>query len=225
MSSPTGTTTGSGVWAPHDTGDTGTDVVPGRNWFRLAMVIALGVMVLVAAVAANHLGSLGADEGTDETTTSQSSAGATPTPFPDIAAVDFDPQGAKPREENPDLVPLVLDGDPTTSWRTSTYKQNFGPAGLKTGVGLVLDLGATMGVREIDIATLGGPTAVSVYVGSKAPGGIADLTPVGTAAGNGGLTVTLDEAVSGQFVTVWLTSMPPVEGGFRGTIAEVAVKG
>jgi len=30
---------------------------------------------------------------------------------------------------------------------------------------------------------------------------------------------------SRRFVTVWLTSLPPVEDGFRGSIAEVAVKG
>ena len=35
----------------------------------------------------------------------------------------------------------------------------------------------------------------------------------------------LDEAVSGRYVTVWLTILPPVEGGFRGTITEVQVLG
>jgi hypothetical protein len=220
-----GTNSSSGGWPPHDTGGTGTDVVPGRNWFRLAMVIALGVLVLVAAVAAYHLGSGGADEELDDPVVDETSQGPTPTPFTGITAIDFDPQGAEPREEYPDLVPLALDGDPATAWQTSSYKQNFGPGGLKSGVGLVLDLGATMGVREIDIATLGGPTSVSVYVTATSPTGIAGLTPVGTAAGNGGLTVTLDEAVSGQFVTIWLTSLPPAEDGFRGAIAELVVKG
>jgi hypothetical protein len=218
--------TGSGAWHPQDLTDTGSDVVPGRNWFRLAMVLALGVLVLVAGVAAYQLGSGGPDEETDDPAVTQSSSpGATPTPLAGITAVDFDPQGSEPREEYPELVPLALDGDPATWWQTATYRQNFGPTGLKDGVGLVLDLGATSGVREVDVATLGGPTAVSVYVTGTAPTGVADLTPVGTAAGNGGLTVTLDEAVSGRFVTVWLTSIPPVEDEFRGTIADVVVKG
>ena len=220
-----GTSSGSGVWHPQDLTDTGSDVVPGRSWFRLAMVLALGVLVLVAAVAAYHLGSGGADEEADDPTATTSSTVSTPTPLTGITAVDFDPQGSEPREEYPELVPLALDGDPATSWHTSTYRQNFGPTGLKDGVGLVLDLGATKGVREVDIATLGGPTALSIYVTGTSPTGIAGLTPVGTAAGNGGLTVTLDEAVSGRFVTVWLTSVPPVEGEFRGTIADVVVKG
>ena len=124
-----------------------------------------------------------------------------------------------------ELLARHVDGDPTTSWQTASYLQDFGPTGLKDGVGLVLDLGTAMGVREIDIATLGGPTEVAVYVTTAAPTGVAGLTPVGTAAGVGGLTISLDEAVSGQFVTVWLTSIPPVEDEFRGTIADVVVKG
>ena len=216
------TSTGSGVLPSPETSDAHAGIVPGRNWFRLAMVIALGVLVLVAAVAAYQLGS-GSDEEPADPASTQPSQTATPTAFPGVTATDFDPQGSEPREENPDLVALALDGDPATSWYTSTYAQNFGPAGLKDGVGLVLDLGATKGVREVDIATLGGPTALSVYVTATAPTGVAGLTPVGTAAGNGGLAVSLDEAVSGRFVTVWLTSMPPVEDGFRGTIADVVV--
>ena len=53
---------------------------------------------------------------------------------------DFDPQGDPP-EEYPDLAPLAVDGDPRRSWRTQTYFDQFGPGGLKTGVGLYIDLG------------------------------------------------------------------------------------
>ena len=49
---------------------------------------------------------------------------------------------------------------PRPSWSTSSYDQNFGPAGLKTGVGLVLDLGATTGVRQVDVTTVGWPTSL-----------------------------------------------------------------
>jgi hypothetical protein len=54
---------------------------------------------------------------------------------------------------------------------------------------------------------------------------VADLSPVGDAAGTGVLEVPLDEAVSGRYVTVWLTSLPEVEGEFRGTISEISVRG
>ncbi len=222
----TGTGVGTGaIPQPIDHHDTASHVVPGRRWFWLAMLVALGLLVLVSSVAAYQLG-VGPGEDTDDPgATAGPSAAADPTPFTELTAVDFDPQGAEPRVENPDLVPLALDRDPATAWQTSTYKQDFGPTGLKDGVGLLVDLGSTLSVREIEVATLGGPTSVSAYVTGKAPAGVAELTPIGTQAGNGVLTFGLDEAVSGRFVTVWLTSIPPIEGEFRGAIAEVVVKG
>ncbi len=214
-------------WGTGDGIDDTDDQVPGRSWIRLAMIVGICVLVLVAAVAAYQLGlkppaSDSADDTPAATTTPSVAA---PTPFTDLTAVDFDPQGAVPREENPDSVPNVLDGDPTTSWSTSTYLQNFGPAGLKTGVGLVLDLGATKGVREVVVTTEDGQTSLAAYVTSEAPTGIAGMTPVGTASGVGELTISLDEAVSGRYVTIWLTLLPPVDGKFRGTISEVQVLG
>jgi len=119
----------------------------------------------------------------------------------------------------------VLDGDPATSWTTSTYEQNFGPAGLKTGVGLVIDLGATRAVREVRVTTEGGQTSLAAYVTSDPPTGVSGLTPVGTASGDGQLAVELTEPVSGQYVTVWLTLLPQVADGYRGTITEVQVLG
>ena len=63
---------------------------------------------------------------------------------------------ASASSREPSSVPNVVDGDAATSWSTSTYQQNFGPAGLKTGVGLVVDLGATKGVRQVVVTIDGG---------------------------------------------------------------------
>lgn len=223
---------GSGSWSEDRwaTGegleDTG-DQVPGRSWIRLAMIVAVCLLVLVAAVAAYQLGLTPPTPGSDDepTTSASPTTAASPTPFTGLTADDFDPQGSEPREENPEQVPNVVDGDPATTWSTSSYLQNFGPAGLKTGVGVVVDLGATKGVRQVVVTTEGGPTSLAAYVTSTAPTGVSELTPVGTAAGTGDLTISVDEAVSGRFVTVWLTLLPAVDGEFRGTIAEVQVLG
>ncbi len=205
--------------------DTGSQV-PGRSWIRLAMIVGVCVLVMVAAVAAYQLGlKPPSTESTEEPSPSTTPSVAEPTPFSDLVADDFDPQGSPPREENPDSVPNAVDGDPATSWSTVSYRQNFGPAGLKTGVGLVFDLGATRGVREVVVTTEGGQTSLAAYVTSTAPTGVAGLTPIGTASGTGDLTITLDEAVSGQYVTVWLTLLPPIDGEWRGTISEVQVLG
>ncbi|MDR7253060.1 hypothetical protein J2X46_002045 [Nocardioides sp. BE266] len=204
--------------------DTG-DQVPGRSWIRLAMIVAVCLLVMVAVVAAYQLGLKPSVPGSDdEPSTTPSPTAAAPTPFTGLSADDFDPQGSEPREENPDQVPNVLDGDPATTWTTSSYLQNFGPGGLKTGVGLVIDLGATKGVRQV-VVTTEGQTSLAAYVTSTAPTGIAGLSPVGTASGDGELSIDLDEAVSGRYVTVWLTLLPRVGDDFRGTIAEVQVLG
>lgn len=213
-------------WGTGDGLDDTGEQVPGRSWIRLAMIVAICLLVGVAAVAAYQLGLKPPTPGdsTDEPTTSASPTAAAPTPFTDLVADDFDPQGAPPREENPDQVPNVLDGDPATAWTTSTYQQNFGPGGLKSGVGLVVDLGTTRAVRRV-VVTTSGQTALAAYVTSEAPTGVAGLSPVGTASGDGPVTIDLDEAVSGRYVTVWLTLIPAVDGGFRGTISEVQVLG
>jgi hypothetical protein len=231
---PLGRDTGawsSGSWSEDrwDTGDgfddTG-DQVPGRTWIRLAIIVGICLLVGVAAVAAYQLGLKPPTPGSsDEPTSTTTPSAAAPTPFTDLTADDFDPQGAVPREENPDSVPNVLDGDPATSWSTSTYEQNFGPGGLKTGVGLVIDLGTTKAVRRVLVTTEGGQTSLAAYVTSEPPTGVQGLTPVGTASGDGELTIDLTEPVSGRYVTVWLTLLPQVSDGFRGTITEVQVLG
>ena len=212
-------------WDTGDFDDTG-DQVPGRRWIRLALIMGICLLVGVAAVAAYQLGLKPPTPGSDdEPSATASPSAAEPTPFADLTADDFDPQGAAPQEENPDSVPNVLDGDPATSWSTSTYEQNFGPAGLKTGVGLVVDLGATKAVRRVVVSTTGGQTSLAAYVTSEPPTGVSELTPVGTTSGTGELVIDLDEAVSGRYVTVWLTLLPQADDGFRGTITEVQVLG
>ncbi|RYB94043.1 hypothetical protein EUA93_06565 [Nocardioides oleivorans] len=214
-------------WGTGEGFDDTDDRVPGRSWNRLALAVIVCLLVGVAVVAAYQLGiKPPASDSDDEPSTSASPSVVAPTPFTGLVADDFDPQGDPPQDENPDEVPNVVDGDPATTWSTSTYRQNFGPGGLKTGVGLVIDLGATKGVRQVVVSTEGGQTALAAYVTSEPPTGVADLTPVGTAAGTGDLTISLDEAVSGRYVTVWLTLIPSIGAdGFRGTISEVQVLG
>ena len=72
---------------------------------------------------------------------------------------------------------------------------------------------------------VGGQTSLAAYVTSERPTGVSGLSPVGTASGDGELSVDLDEPVSGPYVTVWLSLLPQVSDGYRGTISEVQVRG
>jgi hypothetical protein len=221
----------------HETG-TGTgvpvvpavdDEVPGRSWLRLALALGLGLVLLLAIVVAYNLGRgrtpLGAEPTTESPSASASpSRTAAPTPVAGLVAADLDPQGDPP-SENPELAPLAVDRDPATGWNTSTYTQNFGPSGLKTGVGLTIDLGTSHDVTSVDVAVGGGATGVSVYVTDTDPSGVRGLRPAASATVATRSRLTLDTPATGRYVIVWLTSLPFTDGGYRGEVDEVAVRG
>jgi len=229
----------SGFW-PWDTGtstgaisavDEPVEEVPGRSWLRLAAVIAAAVLLLVAVVVAYNLGRgrtpLGAvpdDDGPTRTPSSQAPISPAADPITGVTATDFDPEGSPP-EENPDLAALAVDGDKSTAWRSLNYKQNFGPGGLKSGVGLVLDLGADRTVTGVDVTVLGGSTGLSLFLSDTAPTTVDGLTPVATATIDASDRVELDQPTQGRFLTVWLTSVPATPDGFRGEVAEVTALG
>jgi serine/threonine protein kinase len=240
---------GSGFWPWESTGTgagTGSGVLPafvddeeeddrnppGSSMLRLALIVAVCLLVLIGCVIAFNLGrgrtplgTVPQDPSSRPTPSQTSSAPSTAAALTGVTATDFDPQGTPP-EENPDQARFAVDGNPATSWRTSTYDQNFGPAGLKTGVGLVLDLGADHDVSEVDLTTVGSPTRVQIYVTEESPSNLqgAELAGQTTVTGTRGV-VTVDPAVTGRYVVVWLTSLPAADGGYRGEIAEVVVKG
>ncbi len=231
----TGPGTGSGVLPAFVDDDEEDDDrnPPGTNMLRLALIVAVCLLLLIGCVIAFNLGRgrspLGAqpDTPTSRATSAQSSptGGASAAPITGVTATDFDPQGSPP-EENPDEARFAVDGDPATSWSTQTYTQNLGPAGLKTGVGLLLDLGDDHTVSAVDLTTVGSPTAVSVYVSEERPRGVGTLTVAGTTTVSGTRgTVSLSGSPTGRYVVVWLTSLPTVSGGFRGEVADVVVKG
>ncbi len=201
--------------------------VPGRGWLRVAGIIGALVLLLLAVVAAYNLGQGRTVLGGDASPATDAPAAPTdPTGAPlTISAIsDFDPM-ATPAEERPQLVPLAFDGDPGTAWRTEIYEQNFGPGGLKTGLGLILDLGQTRDVTRLDLEFNGEPTAVSIDVSDVPPVDADDVTPIADFEGGETLRATFNTPVSGRYVTLWLTSLPSVEDGFRAEIAEVVVRG
>ncbi len=142
---------------------------------------------------------------------------------------DLDPQ-SDDAAENPDLVGLVVDGDAGTGWLTNTYFNRPDLGGLKTGVGVVLDLGGPRELSSLRLRLAGGPTDVSVYAsspGASEPRSLKDLRRIATidAAGTDA-SVSIPSGLFTRYVVVWLTSLPEVEPErFRGEIREVTVQG
>ncbi|MFC6695798.1 protein kinase family protein [Nocardioides daphniae] len=222
---PWDTSTGSG---PSSLSGSGlqpiAEPVPGRSMMRLAWGVALSALLVLAVAAAYQFGMTSNDDPpADDPSASPTRGGATTATLP-VTARDFDPQGDPP-EENPDTVGLAVDDDPSTAWTTSSYKQQLGPDGFKTGVGLVLDLGGAQSVRQVQVTVLGGETAAQLYVTDRDPTSLEGLEPVAAGASDGVVTMTLDEPVRGSHVVVWLTKLPASADGFRGQVAEVEVFG
>ncbi len=144
-------------------------------------------------------------------------------PIPVLAARDFDPDG-RDQQENPDLVPLALDGDPETAWQTVVYRNSGMDS--KEGTGLLLDLGVSRPVRGVSLQMLGTGTDVSVYVGRRAGTSVADFTPVASVIAAGeDLQVRTPLPLTARYVVVWLTNLPYTAGGYQGGIRELDVLG
>ncbi|MER6626467.1 hypothetical protein ABT326_40480, partial [Streptomyces sp. NPDC000931] len=124
--------------------------------------------------------------------------------------------------------PLAHDGDPSTAWNTEGYNDPMGTE--KSGVGLLLDLGSSQEVHEVDLVVPSSSYGVQIRVGdSNAVSDDASLDANLPSAWEGEVsgeqTVTLDEAATGRYVLVWFTDLPSDDGRFRGTINEVEVRG
>ncbi|HEU4513012.1 MAG TPA: protein kinase family protein [Nocardioidaceae bacterium] len=200
-----------------------------RDWLRLAGAVGVVVLLVVAIIFAFNLGRGSGDDPSAEATDSASESAEPPKPIRIAAVSDLDPPPAGNGEENPDLAPLAVDGDPSTAWQTMEYYGNPKFGLLKDGVGLVLDLGRQQEVSSVQVTVQGSPTSFQVLAapeGSSAPTAVGNLRRVAAANDAGGPTdLKLDRPVSTQYLVVWLTSLPPEGGNYRGRIAEIVVKG
>lgn len=137
-----------------------------------------------------------------------------------VSAEDFDPEGNG--AENPGQAALAIDGDLTTSWRTVSYRgEDFG--GLKSGVGLLLDLGGVQQVASVSLDIGIGPTDVELRV-SEQRGDTADAYTTAATVESAAGTVDLipQRPAEARYLLVWLTRLP-VEAADRnrGAINEI----
>ncbi|MFF3397079.1 protein kinase family protein [Streptomyces sp. NPDC002659] len=164
--------------------------------------------------------------------TSQSNSGEKNTedksgkPVDITSARDFDPFG-RDRSEKPAGIKNSYDGDPSTSWNTDGYlSSDFGR--LKSGVGIILDLGKVQQVGTVTVSFLGGDTSVQLLAApedaSSEPtsfDGFRKLT------GGTGTNVSLkpDKPVQARYVLLWLTELPPSgdDGKWRGKVSEIKI--
>lgn len=202
-----------------------------RPWLRVtAVVAAVVVLVVVGVVLAFNLGHGAAPKAatSPRPTATSASPAAAHTPLHISAVTDFDPE-ASPPTENPGEAPLAIDGDPTTAWHTVTYYDSPQLGNLKSGVGLLVDLGSPQRLSQVHLTLVGSPTSLQILADPgavSAPASTDGMRVVGAAQDAGqNVTVNLTQPVTTRWFAVWLTSLPPVAGGrYRGAIAEISAR-
>jgi len=160
----------------------------------VALLAVLALAVIVAALFAleGHIGSLSSHH---------SSGGGGKVALAAVAS--YDPYG-NDGSEDPQGVPLTVDGNPSTSWTTDQYNtQAFG--GLKPGVGFILSTAQAETLKTMTIATDTPGFTAEIRAGDSPTGPFAPVSPSQTVGAS--TTFTLNGG-SHRYWLVWLTSLP-----------------
>jgi hypothetical protein len=221
-----------------------TAAAPTRDQSKLVMVIIAGFLAVVTLIGFWGVSRIGSGmvsgatakptvtvTGAPTTVTpgstpsASTSASASPSesagePIAILQATGFDPEGDS-KERNSEA-PRVYDGKTSTAWTSEGYaSSNLG--GLKTGVGVLLDLGQPARVKEV-VLTLPDVSDVQVFLTDS--NSIDGATEIGSSQGKKG-KITLkatDTQAAGSKVIVWFTKVSQVsDGRFRATLAEITV--
>lgn len=141
-----------------------------------------------------------------------------------VSVNDFDPEGDG--VEHPEEIAFAIDGDPNASaWTTETYQaDSFDP---KSGVGLVVDLGAPRQVSAVQVVTPTPGWPIEVY-GANDP--LPDTLDGWEALGSSDSvedreTIDLVAPNDYRYLLLWATAPVEVENGFGAAISDLSVFG
>ncbi|MFI6509784.1 protein kinase family protein [Streptosporangium sp. NPDC050855] len=191
---------------------------------KVAMtVVVLLVMVAVGLGAwtlGRSIGNAGTPSPGERSTTPTPTTAAATREVKPSAVIGFDPLGD--REEGSRWTSGAVDGKESTDWHSETYDSaDFGR--LKKGVGLLLDMGKSVPVKQVSVDfgdTSGG--AAELRIGDSAE--LGSLSVVEKFSGlSGKKTFTAPAPKKGRYVLVWFTEMPSSAEGYRGQVVEAKV--
>ena len=200
--------------APPAGGEDHTSFRSESRWLIPVIGIIVGALVLAAALSALFGDDPGPGPGSGSDTTTE---GTTAIDV-DVPA-DFDPEGDQ--TEDSSGLPEVIDGNPSTSWSTDIYDDPLHL--LKSGVGILFDLGAPTGVAAIELTTPSTDMEMSILAGDTAPTSASDLDEITSLVTSSGRT-TIDVGTTARYWVIWITDLPGGGGG-SGKIGEVRFLG
>lgn len=134
-----------------------------------------------------------------------------------------------------DGVEALVDSDLGTGWRTDNYRgPTFG--NLKPGMGILINLGEQRHVAAVRMELSTGGAVAEMRTGETDPGATEDgdeqiaetFTPIGEPERDGGSTMVFsgfDADTTYQYLMIWFTELPPVDGGYQVEVLQVTVEG
>ncbi len=147
------------------------------------------------------------------------SATSSPSPRPSA----FGPAGVS-SGDNPSSAPAAIDASAATDWSSQWYATaEFGS--LKTGTGLLIDMGKAVRVTSVRILLQAAGADLTVYTGAvpvlddeRAQAAVKDA--------GGDVHLALAEPERARYLVIWFTRLPPDSAGtYRATVYDVRVKG
>ena len=193
----------------------------GKTWARILAAGALAVLLLALGWAVAN--GLDENDAASQAPATRETAVTTTRPKPTTrpvararfvkltAAGAFDPEGDG--HERDEEASLAVDGDRSTFWRTERYSRFF-----KTGVGLVLDTGRRVRVRQVVVDSATPGVRAEIRIGSSRTGPFTRVSAAKTLTARTTFPVA---GRTGRYVVVWVTALPPESAG---EVAEVRVR-
>ncbi len=185
---------------------------------RMLPIIGLIVAAVVAAILIAT--ALGQDDSNDAPQTKNDGPRSSSRAIEVSQADDFDPAPGD-GVEHPDSVGQAIDGDPATAWTTEGY--NSAISAQKPGVGLLLDLGSSVSVADVEI-TFDRADYDFELRASDDLGSDHEAFEVIRSVQSSSENETVAAGTSARYWLIWITDLPGGGAG-SGAIAEVRFLG
>ncbi|HEX3785266.1 MAG TPA: protein kinase family protein [Pseudonocardiaceae bacterium] len=201
-------------------------------WFTVVAVLTLAIVVWVVTSVIGFFSTSstsGQGGGPPVASTQTSSASASSAPATSSTAAvgaavtpasitEFNIKGS----DNPSKAKLAIDGNPSTSWKTDIYQQQF-PT-YKPGIGLMATFSQPVKLAQVVINSPSAGTVVEIHTCDSAhPSDLSQTQVVGTGTlVNGQAIINLNQSQPSQYILVWVTQLATSGGGgFESAISEI----
>ena len=205
---------------------------------RAIVAVVIGVVLVAAGVVgwslshrADHPGSPGASGQTSSSSSSPPSVAASNVLRP-VGANSFDPLGSS-GDENGNEAKYAIDNNPSTFWHTDFYDSYPTFGNLKTGTGLILDMGGPVLLSQV-VVQFGTICCAHVEIeignnNSPVASTLTTFTQVQSSTNAvGSTTFDVTSRATGRYVLIWITYLPRLAGSsnrYEALIYNIVVHG